>query len=33
MASGLYEVLSKSDVETHLVITEAAQETILMETS
>jgi 4-hydroxy-3-polyprenylbenzoate decarboxylase len=29
----LLEVLSKSDVETHLVITEAAQETILMETS
>ena len=29
----LLEVLSKSDVETHLVITEAAQKTILMETS
>ena len=29
----LLEVLSKSDVETHLVITEAAQETILIETS
>jgi 4-hydroxy-3-polyprenylbenzoate decarboxylase len=29
----LLEVLSKSDVETHLIITEAAQETILMETS
>jgi len=29
----LLEVLSKSDIETHLVITEAAQETILMETS
>jgi len=29
----LLEVLSKSDVETHIVITEAAQETILMETS
>ena len=29
----LLEVLSKSDVETHLVITEAAQTTILMETS
>jgi 4-hydroxy-3-polyprenylbenzoate decarboxylase len=29
----LLEVLSKSDVETHLVITEAAEKTILMETS
>jgi 4-hydroxy-3-polyprenylbenzoate decarboxylase len=29
----LLEILSKSDVETHLVITEAAQETILIETS
>jgi 4-hydroxy-3-polyprenylbenzoate decarboxylase len=28
----LLEVLSKSDVETHLVITEAAEKTILMET-
>ena len=28
----LFEVLSKSDVETHLVITEAARTTILMET-
>jgi len=28
----LLEVLTKSDVETHLVITEAAQKTILMET-
>lgn len=28
----LLEVLAKSNVETHLVITEAAQETILMET-
>jgi 4-hydroxy-3-polyprenylbenzoate decarboxylase len=28
----LLEVLAKSDVETHLVITEAAQKTILMET-
>jgi 4-hydroxy-3-polyprenylbenzoate decarboxylase len=28
----LLEVLSESDVETHLVITEAAQKTILMET-
>lgn len=29
----LLEALSKSDVETHLVITEAAEQTILMETS
>jgi 4-hydroxy-3-polyprenylbenzoate decarboxylase len=29
----LLEVLSKSDVETHLVITEAAEQTILMETN
>ena len=29
----LLEVLAKSNVETHLVITEAAQKTILMETS
>ena len=29
----LLEVLSKSDIETHLVITEAAEQTILMETS
>jgi 4-hydroxy-3-polyprenylbenzoate decarboxylase len=28
----LLEVLSKSDVETHLIITEAAEKTILMET-
>jgi 4-hydroxy-3-polyprenylbenzoate decarboxylase len=29
----LLEVLSKSDVETHLIITEAAKKTILMETN
>jgi 4-hydroxy-3-polyprenylbenzoate decarboxylase len=29
----LLEVLSKSDVETHLIITEAAEQTILMETN
>jgi 4-hydroxy-3-polyprenylbenzoate decarboxylase len=29
----LLEVLSKSDVETHLIITEAAEKTILMETN